>query len=119
MSDTVVKRDYLLSPKLYDQAKRLAQVGLPALGTFYFTLAQIWDLPYSEQVLGTIVALNALLGVLLGYSKKSYDNSQTKYDGALVVLPQPDGTELFSLELNNDPEDLKDRSEIVFAVKSS
>lgn len=45
---------------------------LPALGTLYFALAQIWGLPYGEQIVGTITALDAFLGALLGVSTTSY-----------------------------------------------
>ena len=64
-----------LTDKLYNVLKYLCQVGLPALGTFYFALARIWNLPYSEQVVGTIAAITTFLGVLLGISSYNYYNN--------------------------------------------
>lgn len=61
-----------MSNKLYDVLKWIAQILLPALGTLYFALASIWGLPYAEQVVGTITAVDAFLGVLLGISSKQY-----------------------------------------------
>lgn len=60
----------------YDFLKWLAQIVLPACGTFYFALSSIWDLPYAEQVVGTITAFDAFLGALLGLSSKNYNNKE-------------------------------------------
>ena len=54
-----------MSNKVYDVLKYIAQVVLPALGTLYFALASIWGLPYGEQIVGTITAIDAFLGALL------------------------------------------------------
>lgn len=61
-----------MSDKLYTVLKYLCQVGLPALGTLYFALAQIWGFPYAEQVVGTIAAITTFIGVLLGISSYQY-----------------------------------------------
>lgn len=62
-----------MSNKVYDILKWFAQCTLPALGTLYFALASIWDFPYGEQVVGTITAIDAFLGVVLGISSYNYD----------------------------------------------
>ena len=54
-----------MSNKCYDVLKYIAQVVLPALGTLYFALASIWGLPYGEQIVGTITAVDTFLGALL------------------------------------------------------
>lgn len=61
-----------LSNKTYDILKWVAQYVLPALGTLYFALANIWHLPYGEQIVGTVTAVDAFLGVLLGISNAQY-----------------------------------------------
>jgi len=61
-----------MSSKVYDILKYIAQIALPALGAFYFALSQIWGLPYGEQIVGTIAAVDTLLGVLLGISTYNY-----------------------------------------------
>ena len=65
-----------MSNKLYDILKYIAQVVLPAVGTFYFAIAQIWGLPYGEQIVGTITALDTLLGALLMISSAQYKKSK-------------------------------------------
>lgn len=62
-----------LSNKTYDILKWIAMYLLPAAGTLYFALAGIWDLPYGEQVVGTISAVDTFLGVLLGLSSNAYN----------------------------------------------
>ena len=62
----------LMDNKVYDVLKWIAQILLPAIGTLYFALAQIWGFPYAEQIVGTITAIDAFLGVLLGISTYQY-----------------------------------------------
>lgn len=59
---------FMFSNKVYDFLKIVAQIWLPALSTLYFALSCIWGLPYGEQVVGTITAIDAFLGALLGIS---------------------------------------------------
>lgn len=66
------------------------QYWLPAIGTFYFTVSPFWGLPNAEKVVGTIVALTTLLGVILGLSRRSYNNSDAQFDGSVVVTGNPE-----------------------------
>lgn len=61
-----------MSNKAYDILKWVAQILLPAFGTLYFALAAIWNLPYAEEVVGTITAIDCFLGALLGISTMKY-----------------------------------------------
>ena len=65
-----------MDDKVYNILKYIAQIALPALGAFYFAISQIWGLPYGEQIVGTIAALDTLLGVLLGISTYNYYKGQ-------------------------------------------
>lgn len=51
------------------------------MGTLYFALASIWRLPYGEQVVGTITAVDTFLGVILGITTAQYKQKQ-KTDAA-------------------------------------
>jgi len=62
-----------MSNQVYDILKFFAQVVLPALGTLYFALSTIWGLPYGEQIVGTITAVDAFLGAILQISTNSYN----------------------------------------------
>jgi len=62
-----------MSNKVYDVLKWIAQILLPALATLYLALAGIWNLPYAEAISGTIMAIDAFLGVILGISSLQYN----------------------------------------------
>lgn len=64
-----------LSNRAYDILKWIAMYLLPAIGTLYFAIASIWNLPYGEQVVGTITAIDTFLGVLLGISTTQWKNA--------------------------------------------
>ena len=62
-----------LSNETFNQLKWVAMYLLPAIGTLYFTIASIWHLPYAEQVVGTITALDTFLAIILGISTNLYN----------------------------------------------
>lgn len=65
-----------MSNKLYDILKFVAQIILPALGTLYFGLSYYWNLPYVEQIVGTITVVDTFLGTILGISNVYYKKEQ-------------------------------------------
>lgn len=73
-----------MSDKVYNILKYIAMIGLPALGTFYFALAGIWGLPYGEQIVGTITAIDTLLGALLGISTATYNKKNKETESSQV-----------------------------------
>lgn len=64
-----------LSNKVYDMLKWIAQVVLPAVGTLYAALSGIWGFPYGEEIVGTILAVDTFLGVVLGISTAKYNKT--------------------------------------------
>lgn len=62
-----------MSDKTYDTLKWIAQILLPAVGTLYFALSKVWGLPYSTEIVGTITAVDAFLGAVLGISTAQYN----------------------------------------------
>lgn len=69
-----------LSDKTYDILKWIAMILLPAIGTLYFAVAGIWGLPYGEQIVGTITAIDAFLGTLLGVSTAQYKKANASIE---------------------------------------
>lgn len=63
----------ILKNETYDKLKFVAQIVLPAAGTLYFALSNIWGWPYGEQIVGTLTAVDAFLGALLGISTAQYN----------------------------------------------
>lgn len=62
-----------MSNRLYDFLKFIAMIVLPALGTLTFAIFQIWNIPYCEQIIGTISAIDVFLGTILGISSIKYN----------------------------------------------
>ena len=62
-----------LSNKVYDALKWVALVALDAVGVFYNTIANIWALPFGDEVLKTCAALSLLVGALIGVTSANYN----------------------------------------------
>lgn len=69
----------MISDKIYNVLKYVAQYVLPACATLYFGLAKIWNLPYPEQVIGTILAFDVFLGAILGITTAAYNKKMEHY----------------------------------------
>jgi hypothetical protein len=93
-----------LSPRTYDWLKFVAQIVLPLLGTLYFSLSELWNLPYGIQVVGTITAFDLFLGSLLKASSASYYKNGANFDGVLKTVQKEDGGEALVFDVQNDPE---------------
>ena len=65
----------MLNDKVYNILKWVAMILLPAIGTLYFALAGIWGLPYDEEIVGSITAIDTFLGVVLGISTVQYNKT--------------------------------------------
>lgn len=106
----------ILPSKAYDVLKPLATTVLPAVATLYAALASVWHYGYTVEVVATITAVNAFLGVILGLSTKAYNNSDAPYDGNLDVS-EDDASQIHTLEITTSPEQLKDQDQVVFKVR--
>lgn len=103
------------SNKLYDALKYIAQVILPALGTLYFAIAQTWGLSHANEVVGTIVAVDAFLGVVLHLSSNAYKNTDANFDGTLDVTETED-KKSFLLNFDTDPHELDQKKTVTLRV---
>lgn len=71
----------MMSNKTYDILKYIAQIVIPALATLYFALSKIWGLPYGEEIVGTLSAIDIFLGTLLRISTSQYNKIGVEDDG--------------------------------------
>ena len=83
---------------------------MPALGTLYFALSSIWGLPYGEQIVGTITAVDTFIGVLLGISTANY-----KGDGEMIINTEDPEKDVYRLEVN-DLSNLTEKKSITLKV---
>lgn len=67
-----------MNNKVYDVLKWVALIAMPALAILYGRLAEIWGLPFAEQIPETITAVDLFLGVVLGISNATYKKNEVK-----------------------------------------
>lgn len=77
--------NWILPTHIYDILTYIAQILLPALAALYLALATVWGLPYADQVVATIMAIDTFLGLLLGFSTAEFHK---KVAQACVVAPE-------------------------------
>ena len=107
----------MITGKLYDWLKWLAQVVLPALGTLYVALAGLWGLPEVTAVAGTILAVDLFLGTVLGISQVVYAKSDARFDGEMDVQTSGD-KKTFQMSFNDEEQlaRLGEQKELRFKV---
>jgi len=69
-----------MSDRMHGILRDIALYILPALGTLYFALAGIWGLPYGEQIVGTITAVDTFLGAILKIAEVNYQGGDACED---------------------------------------
>lgn len=107
---------FILGQKAYDVLKFVAMILLPAVGTLYFTLAQLWEWGNGEKVVGTVMAIDLFLGALLGIAARSYNNSDIKYTGVIKLVPN-EAEDSTDLKFSVDPNKLVGSSEAIFKIQ--
>lgn len=118
MASNETEKDYLLTNSQYDLLKKIVTLGLPALAALYAGLSKIWGWPYGEEVVSSIALLTVFLGVVLGFSSRSYNNSETKYDGEVVVTETNTGRPAYDFQTSGDIDELAHKSEVLFKVQT-
>lgn len=58
---------------VYDVLKWIVLIVLPALGTLYAAVGQIWNLPFVSEIPATILAIDTFLGAILCISTAQYN----------------------------------------------
>lgn len=65
-----------MSNRTFNILRFVQSVLLPALATLYLAVAQIWGLPYQEQIPATLTALVAFLGAFVEYRRQAWKEAQ-------------------------------------------
>lgn len=64
-----------MSNKQYDTLKIVALVLVPVLA-FLSALVNIWGVPYAEQIVASLTALDTLIGAIVVAVSKAYHNKE-------------------------------------------
>lgn len=65
-------KKFKMSNEVYDILKEVALTVLPALSVFIVAVGKIWNIPFTTEISGTIMAVNTFLGACLHVSNKNY-----------------------------------------------
>lgn len=117
----MIKQTLAYNQTTYEWLRWTVQIALPSAATLYFALGTVWGFPNPEQVVATITAITAFLGVTLGISKHNYDKSDARYDGTFQIEDKVVDNHMqtaYKLDLNADPEELAQKKDISFKVSS-
>ena len=105
-----------LSNTTYDRVKWFVQIVLPAFGALCFGLGKIFNLDSADEIVGICALVATFLGSILGVSSKQYNDSDASKDGDLIVTTDGGGVQNVLLALNDDPENIIGKKQIVFKV---
>ena len=61
-----------MSNKTYDRLKDFALVYFPAIITCFCAIGQIWNIPYTENITATLIAIDTMLGAFVKKSATDY-----------------------------------------------
>lgn len=64
--------------KIYDILKYVSLVGLDAVGVAYNQLADVWKLPYGNEIQTTCTIISVLIGALIGVSSYKYNKEKSE-----------------------------------------
>lgn len=70
-----------MSNKTYDTLKLIALILTPVLA-FLASVANIWEIPYSEQIVATLTGIDTLVGAIVVALKSAWDKKGGDIDGA-------------------------------------
>lgn len=104
------------SNRAYDIGKYITTIALPAAATFYGVVGGLWGLPRVLEVVGTITAIDTLLGTLLMLSTAAYNKSEEKYDGQIQPI-YADAITPPEVLFINDVDDAQQEKDILLKVK--
>ena len=63
-----------MTNKQYDTLKTIALIITPVLA-FLASLTNIWNVPYAEQIVATLTALDTLIGAVVVVANKQYKDT--------------------------------------------
>ena len=109
----------VFSNSTYEGLRALAEVILPGVAAFYVALAGVWGFGFVAQVVGTIAAVETLLGLVIRLARRTYNQSDAKFDGTVNVQQDGENPKTLQLDLLAAPETLQSQKEVVLKVTQS
>lgn len=82
------------SDKTYDLLKWIAQIFIPAIAAAYLALANVWSLPYANEVVATLTIVDLFLGSVLGLSTAMYNKMVSDNNAIKLFINRLSDTEI-------------------------
>jgi hypothetical protein len=109
----------LFTTKTYNILKWVAQIGLPAFASAVAALGFIWGWDVIEKVVASLVAIDTMLGILLGISTATYNKTEAaKADGTLRI-DTTNPTDIYRFEMNVPLSELGDKKIVTLVVDTN
>lgn len=102
-----------INDKTYDFLNALVRYILPALGTLYFTLSEIWGFPNASEVVGTISAVAMFGGIVIALAKNKWKEPT---DGTLLIDETDPTLNSFGFEGGKKLEEFDDKQVVRLMV---
>lgn len=64
-----------LTNRQYDTIKMIGLVAVPVI-TFLVAIVNIWQIPYGDQIVATLAAVDVLIGAFVSVAKNIYDRKE-------------------------------------------
>lgn len=101
--------------RTYNFLKWTVMIALPAASALIAALGPIWGWQaHSDEIVGTIAAVTAFLGALIGISTQQYNANLPEKDGVLHVVDNN-----LVVELERPVDETADKREVTFLVRRS
>lgn len=102
-----------LSNKTYDFLNALVRVVLPAFATLYFTLSEIWGMPWASEIVGTSAAVALFGGLVIKLARNGWVETT---DGTLVIDDTDEQLSSFGFEGGKMLHDFNDKQIVKLKV---
>lgn len=63
----------------YDALKMIGLVAVPII-VFLTALVNIWQIPYGDQIVATLAAVDVLIGAIVSVAKNIYDRKEKRLE---------------------------------------
>lgn len=112
-------KDYWMPNALYDYLKFFSMIALPVMILGYWAIASIFGEQVNRAIGRTLVLMILFFGIVIYMAGRSYKKSESRFYGYINVIHDAvEGQKIYELELNVDPIDLDDQTEVLFKVIS-
>lgn len=72
-----------MNDKTYDILKSIGLVAVPVI-TFLVAIVNIWTIPYGDQIVATLAAVDVLIGAVVTVAKNIYDREHNKIEDKTI-----------------------------------